>query len=80
MKAIIENFVQNMQYVDTRDLLLQFNDILEVINESNDEKTLRYEIYKLQSTYSMGFLIGFGANHMWVHQEGFKERLLIVEF
>jgi hypothetical protein len=80
MKATIENFIQYNSNISIKELLLQFNDILEVINESENERELTNGISKLFTTYYLNFSYGFGSSHMWVKQDGVSERLLIVNF
>ena len=78
MKAIIENFVQYTGD-DYSYSLKQFNNILEVINTSTDEKSLRVGIEELKMKFILNFSIGFGSSHMWVHQDDVKDRLLFVQ-
>ena len=84
MNATIENSLKKPFNDSLFSIFKQFNRILEVINESTDETTLRENMKELHEDLmkrkeDIYFTWGFGGNHMWVHQDGVKDRLLFVQ-
>lgn len=86
MKATIENpltFLINER--KNREMFSSFNHLIDKISKANNDKELR-QISK--NEFSKYFDIGFGGNHMWVHQNKQKgkqyintsKRILFVEF
>ena len=90
MKAVIENpltFLVNSRR--NKEMLCSFNSILEAITTSDTVEELKENVLKVIPYYNIKYFdVGFGSNHMWVHQskqEGnasvnTEKRILFVEF
>lgn len=80
MKAIIENYPK---FDNTEFSRIAFLHILKSIVLAENEIHLR-DMMKFGNDFLSSpekfFDWGFGSSHMWVHEKGSNERLLIVEF
>lgn len=79
MKAIIEETIKNI----TPEALTIFAEILNSITSSRNEAELRRNMENVKRRlyqFDDLFVYGFGSSHMWVCEQGRKNRLIFVEF
>jgi len=79
MKTQIENSLI-LKENDNEEMLIAFNEIIQTCTLANNQEELR-RMLKGKSFYiDRYFHYGFGANHMWVKQNLYDDRILIVQF